>query len=171
MNKQLVKGFMKNVKVLLRRKGEIRISHKVGEPYNKWKLVKKAEKIGLILHECVAFSQRQISGYVEGGMGTVSLAKSNAATEAGAHIVIDTELQKAIEEEKVPGNRKVRLSASMKLLQSPISQAKGTIDRQLHIRLRKERSLLCTLTGRESIDFFQALSALPYRTMSVEGTS
>lgn len=39
----------------------------------------------------------------------------------------------------------------MKLLQSPISQAKkGPIDRQLHIRLRKERSLLCTLTGQRA---------------------
>ncbi|KAF6149947.1 hypothetical protein GIB67_008668 [Kingdonia uniflora] len=98
--------------------------------------------------------------YAEGGMGAVSLTKSNAATEAGAHIVIDAELQKAIEEEKVPGNRKVRLSASMKLLPSPISQAKGPIDRQLHIRLRKERSLLCTLTGRESIDFFPGAISL-----------
>jgi len=62
----------------------------------------------------------------------------------------------------------------MKLLQSPISQAKGPIDRQLHIRLRKERSLLCTITGQragKALICFQALSALPYRTMSVEGTS
>ncbi|KAF6155336.1 hypothetical protein GIB67_019862 [Kingdonia uniflora] len=122
MNKQLVKGFMKNAKVLLRRKGEIHISHKVGGPYNKWKLMKKTAKIGLILHECVAFRKDKypsygnkrahgnsadlpfylgecntykfklkIIKYVERGMGVVSLTISNAATEAGSHIVIDAE--------------------------------------------------------------------------------
>ncbi|KAF6144176.1 hypothetical protein GIB67_004849, partial [Kingdonia uniflora] len=35
---------------------------------------------------------RGVWSYVEGGMGAVSLAISNVATEAGAHIVIDTEV-------------------------------------------------------------------------------
>lgn len=66
LNKRLVKGFMKNAKALVREgegKGEIHISHKEGEPYDKWDLVKKAEKIGLVLHESVPFSKNNYPGY------------------------------------------------------------------------------------------------------------
>ncbi|KAF5725357.1 hypothetical protein HS088_TW23G00078 [Tripterygium wilfordii] len=43
--------------------GEIHISHKEGDPYNKWDLVKKAEKIGLVLHEVVPFNKVDYPGY------------------------------------------------------------------------------------------------------------
>uniref|UniRef100_A0A5B7AR79 25S rRNA (uridine-N(3))-methyltransferase BMT5-like domain-containing protein n=1 Tax=Davidia involucrata TaxID=16924 RepID=A0A5B7AR79_DAVIN len=64
LNKQLVKGFLKNAKVLLRKEeGEIHVSHKEGDTYNKWDLVKKAEKIGLVLHESVPFCKNKYPGY------------------------------------------------------------------------------------------------------------
>ncbi|KAI8524851.1 hypothetical protein RHMOL_Rhmol13G0181900 [Rhododendron molle] len=64
LNKQLIKGFLRNAKLLLRKEeGEIHISHKDGEPYNKWDLVKKAEKIGLALHESVPFCKEKYPGY------------------------------------------------------------------------------------------------------------
>ncbi|KAM7265169.1 hypothetical protein ACFE04_002852 [Oxalis oulophora] len=56
LNKRLVKGFLSNSKVLLKQEeGEIHITNKEGFPYNKWDLVRKAEKIGLVLHETVPF--------------------------------------------------------------------------------------------------------------------
>lgn len=72
---------------------------------------------------------------------------------------------------KVPGNSKVKLSASMKLLQSPISQAKGPIDRQLHIRLRKERSLLCTITGQLPPPAHPSMLRPLYRTDEIPSAS
>lgn len=60
----LVKGFLKNAKLLLRKQGgEIHVSHKKGDPYDKWNLVKKAEKIGLVLHEVVPFRRNDYPGY------------------------------------------------------------------------------------------------------------
>lgn len=61
----------------------------------------------------------------------------------------------------------------MKLLQSPISQAKVLKEGSFISDYEKKEaySVLSLALERESIDFFQALSALPYRTMSVEGTS
>jgi 25S rRNA (uracil2634-N3)-methyltransferase len=64
LNKTLVKGFLKNAKLLLRKQGgEIHVSHKKGFPYDKWDIVKKAEKIGLVLHEVVPFSRDDYPGY------------------------------------------------------------------------------------------------------------
>ncbi|CAK7323367.1 unnamed protein product [Dovyalis caffra] len=64
LNKRLIKGYLSNAKVLLREeKGEIHVAHKEGDPYDKWDLVKKAEKIGLVLHEMVPFSREDYPGY------------------------------------------------------------------------------------------------------------
>ena len=64
LNKGLVKGFLKNAKVMLKEeKGEIHVTHKEGDPYNKWELVKKAEKLGLIMHEVVPFCKQDYPGY------------------------------------------------------------------------------------------------------------
>lgn len=49
--------------MLLKEGGEIHISHKNGEPYDKWDLVKKAKKIGLALHESVPFCKDKYPGY------------------------------------------------------------------------------------------------------------
>ncbi|KAJ6991833.1 hypothetical protein NC653_015244 [Populus alba x Populus x berolinensis] len=64
LNKSLIKGYLSNAKVLLKQdKGEIHVTHKEGDPYDKWDLVKKAEKIGLGLHEIVPFSRGDYPGY------------------------------------------------------------------------------------------------------------
>ncbi|KAK9268096.1 hypothetical protein L1049_010535 [Liquidambar formosana] len=64
LNKSLVKEFLKNAKVLLKEgNGEIHVSHKEGDPYDKWDLVKKAEKIELVLHETVPFCKDNYPGY------------------------------------------------------------------------------------------------------------
>ena len=55
---------MKNAKVMLKEgKGEIHVSHKEGDPYDKWELVNKAEKIGLIIHQVVPFCKQDYPGY------------------------------------------------------------------------------------------------------------
>ncbi|KAK0598297.1 hypothetical protein LWI29_033441 [Acer saccharum] len=64
LNKGLVKGFLKNAKVMLKEgKGAIHVSHKEGDPYDKWELVNKAEKIGLIIHQVVPFCKQDYPGY------------------------------------------------------------------------------------------------------------
>lgn len=64
LNKELVKGFLRNAKLLLKEEnGEIHVTHKEGDPYNKWELVKKAEKIGLTLQEVVPFCKLDYPGY------------------------------------------------------------------------------------------------------------
>uniref|UniRef100_A0A2N9FVR0 25S rRNA (uridine-N(3))-methyltransferase BMT5-like domain-containing protein n=1 Tax=Fagus sylvatica TaxID=28930 RepID=A0A2N9FVR0_FAGSY len=63
LNKRLVKSFLKNAKVLLRKEGEIHVAHKEGEPYSKWDLVGIAEEIGLVLHDVVPFYKDDYRGY------------------------------------------------------------------------------------------------------------
>ena len=63
LNKRLVKSFLKNSKVLLRKEGEIHVAHKEGEPYSKWDLVGIAEEIGLVLHDVVPFYKDEYPGY------------------------------------------------------------------------------------------------------------
>ncbi|KAL9671537.1 hypothetical protein QQ045_009106 [Rhodiola kirilowii] len=64
LNKKLVKEFLKNARELIKSgKGEIHVTHKEGDPYNKWDLVKKAEKNGLILHEVSPFNKGIYPGY------------------------------------------------------------------------------------------------------------
>lgn len=64
LNKKLVKGFLGNAKALLRKEGgEIHVSHKEGGPYNKWDLVNKAKKRGLVLHQAVPFFKNDYPGY------------------------------------------------------------------------------------------------------------
>ncbi|KAI4296078.1 hypothetical protein L6164_036067 [Bauhinia variegata] len=64
LNKALVTGFLSNAKALLRKEGgEIHVTHKEGDPYNKWDLVKKAEKTGLVLHQVVPFFKHEYPGY------------------------------------------------------------------------------------------------------------
>lgn len=66
LNKQLVKGFLRNAKVLLKKEnGEIHVTHKTGEPYDKWDLVKKAAKIDLVLYEAPPFLKHKYPGYTQ----------------------------------------------------------------------------------------------------------
>ncbi|XP_057512587.1 uncharacterized protein At4g26485-like isoform X1 [Actinidia eriantha] len=64
LNKQLVKGYLMNGKVLLmKEEGEIHVTNKDGYPYDKWDLVKKAKKIGLALHVSIPFCKDKYPGY------------------------------------------------------------------------------------------------------------
>lgn len=64
MNKQLVKGFLMNAKLLLMSPaGEVHVSHKEGEPYSQWDLAKKAAKVGLAFHQKVPFRRTDYPGY------------------------------------------------------------------------------------------------------------
>ncbi|XP_057757802.1 uncharacterized protein At4g26485-like isoform X1 [Arachis stenosperma] len=64
LNKRLVKGFLSNAKILVRKEGgEIHVTHKEGDPYSKWGLVKKAEKRGLVLQQAVPFFKDDYPGY------------------------------------------------------------------------------------------------------------
>ncbi|XP_021828102.1 uncharacterized protein At4g26485-like [Prunus avium] len=64
LNKRLVKGFLQNAKLLLKKEGgEIHITHKEGHPYNKWDLVRKAHKIGLLLTQTLPFRKDDYPGY------------------------------------------------------------------------------------------------------------
>ncbi|KAK9065229.1 hypothetical protein SSX86_016612 [Deinandra increscens subsp. villosa] len=66
LNKQLVKGFMRNAKTLLKREnGEIHVTHKIGEIYDRWDLVKKADKIGLVVYETTPFFRSMYPGYTQ----------------------------------------------------------------------------------------------------------
>ncbi|KAI3765379.1 hypothetical protein L2E82_15412 [Cichorium intybus] len=66
LNKELVKGFMRNAKVLLKKEnGEIHVTHKLGEPYDKWDLVKEAKKIGLVNHNTKPFFKDRYPGYAQ----------------------------------------------------------------------------------------------------------
>lgn len=64
LNKNLIKGFLRNAKSLLKENGEVHVSHKEGDPYDKWELEKKAKKIGLVVKDIVAFSKDDYPGYV-----------------------------------------------------------------------------------------------------------
>ncbi|KAD7117438.1 hypothetical protein E3N88_04706 [Mikania micrantha] len=66
LNKELVKGFLRNAKMLLKKdNGEIHITHKLGEPYDKWDLVKKAHKIDLVLNGTTPFFRNIYPGYAQ----------------------------------------------------------------------------------------------------------
>lgn len=59
-----MKGFLKNAKLMLKEeKGEIHVSHKQGDPYDKWDLVNKGEKIGLDMFLVVPFFKDDYPGY------------------------------------------------------------------------------------------------------------
>ncbi|XP_050208758.1 uncharacterized protein At4g26485-like [Mercurialis annua] len=64
LNKLLIKGFLSNAKVLLKENNsEIHVTNKEGDPYDKWGLVKKAKKIGLLTHDIVPFFRDDYPGY------------------------------------------------------------------------------------------------------------
>ncbi|XP_027933262.1 uncharacterized protein At4g26485-like [Vigna unguiculata] len=64
LNKKLLKGFLANAKALLKKDGgEIHVTQKEGDPYNKWDLVKKAENKGLVLLQVEPFLKDEYDGY------------------------------------------------------------------------------------------------------------
>ncbi|RCV12145.1 hypothetical protein SETIT_2G246000v2 [Setaria italica] len=63
LHKKLVSGFFRNACHLLRRHGEIHISHKTGHPYDRWDLERLASKSSLVLIEKVGFHKEDYPGY------------------------------------------------------------------------------------------------------------
>ena len=63
LHKKLVKGYFRNAQFLLRPFGEIHVSHKTGDPYDKWGLERIAAKFSLILVEKVGFQKADYPGY------------------------------------------------------------------------------------------------------------
>lgn len=63
-HRHLLKMFFKNAKTMVSEIGEIHVTHKEGDPYNKWELVKQAEECGLLLKESVNFRIEHYPGYV-----------------------------------------------------------------------------------------------------------
>ncbi|XP_037493317.1 uncharacterized protein At4g26485 isoform X2 [Jatropha curcas] len=64
LNKGLIKGFLSNSRALLKGdNGEIHVTHKEGDPYDKWDLVKTAEKLGLVMYKTVPFNKNDYPGY------------------------------------------------------------------------------------------------------------
>ncbi|CAJ2658142.1 uncharacterized protein At4g26485-like isoform X1 [Trifolium pratense] len=86
LNKKLLKGFMTNAKALIKKDGggEIHVTHKEGDPYNKWDLVRKAEKRGLFLHQSVPFFKDDYPGYdnkrAHGKLSDLSFPVGEAST-------------------------------------------------------------------------------------------
>ncbi|KAJ3677552.1 hypothetical protein LUZ60_003276 [Juncus effusus] len=63
LHRSLVLGFFKNSRQMLRPYGEIHVSHKTGEPYNKWNLEELAMKSSLFLTGLVRFDIKDYPGY------------------------------------------------------------------------------------------------------------
>lgn len=62
-HRSLLKMFFMNARTILHEIGEIHVSHKEGDPYKKWELVKQAEECGLFLKESVPFTVVDYPGY------------------------------------------------------------------------------------------------------------
>ncbi|KAK9005325.1 hypothetical protein V6N11_042765 [Hibiscus sabdariffa] len=59
----LVQGFFRNARVMLRANGEIHINHKTGTPFCLWNLEKLASESSLVLFQCVDFNIEDYPGY------------------------------------------------------------------------------------------------------------
>ncbi|KAK9026095.1 hypothetical protein V6N11_038943 [Hibiscus sabdariffa] len=62
-HKNLVQGFFRNARVMLRANGEIHINHKTGTPFCLWNLEKLASESSLVLFQCVDFNIEDYPGY------------------------------------------------------------------------------------------------------------
>ncbi|XP_059069424.1 heavy metal-associated isoprenylated plant protein 41 [Cryptomeria japonica] len=62
-HRHLLKMFFKNGMAMLNNMGEIHVTHKEKDPYDKWKLVEQAETCGLLFKESVDFNKAEYPGY------------------------------------------------------------------------------------------------------------
>ncbi|GMJ10510.1 hypothetical protein HRI_004720200 [Hibiscus trionum] len=63
MHKNLVQGFFRNARGMLRSNGEIHVNHKTGTPFCLWNLEKLASESSLVLFQCVDFNIEDYPGY------------------------------------------------------------------------------------------------------------
>ncbi|XP_020599466.1 uncharacterized protein At4g26485-like [Phalaenopsis equestris] len=64
MHKALLCGFFSSARCLLSENGEIHVSHRDDEPYNKWEIRGLAMERGLVLKETVEFQINDYPGYL-----------------------------------------------------------------------------------------------------------
>ncbi|TVU09954.1 hypothetical protein EJB05_43453, partial [Eragrostis curvula] len=63
LHKKLVSSFFNNAFHMLHRYGEIHVSHKMGQPYDRWELEHLAAEASLIMFEKVCFQKEDYPGY------------------------------------------------------------------------------------------------------------
>ncbi|KAM7250694.1 hypothetical protein ACFE04_022577 [Oxalis oulophora] len=63
-HKEVVNGFFKNARYMLRPDGEVHVNHKTGYPYYLWDIKGLARENSLVLTECIAFNIDHYPGYV-----------------------------------------------------------------------------------------------------------
>ncbi|KAI8553066.1 hypothetical protein RHMOL_Rhmol06G0316100 [Rhododendron molle] len=63
MHRDIVHGFLRNARGMLRANGEIHVNHKTTSPYNQWNLEELASQNSLALIECVDFRAEDYPGY------------------------------------------------------------------------------------------------------------
>ncbi|XP_051195928.1 uncharacterized protein At4g26485 [Lolium perenne] len=59
----LVRRFFRNASHLLRPDGEIHLSHKTGQPYDRWQIEELAHEFSLVISEMVTFRKQDYPGY------------------------------------------------------------------------------------------------------------
>ena len=59
----LVRRFFRNASYLLHPDGEVHVSHKKGEPYNRWQIEDLASEFSLAMFKAVAFRKEDYPGY------------------------------------------------------------------------------------------------------------
>ncbi|MCL7050719.1 hypothetical protein MKW94_022777 [Papaver nudicaule] len=62
-HKNLLSGFFKSARKMLKKDGEVHVAHRDDHPYNAWEIEELANEAGLILKEAVDFHSFQYVGY------------------------------------------------------------------------------------------------------------
>nr|GEU83983.1 heavy metal-associated isoprenylated plant protein 41-like [Tanacetum cinerariifolium] len=63
VHRALVRGFFKNASMILSAQGEVHVTHKTTNPFNKWNLAQLANEVGLKLIETQDFHIEDYPGY------------------------------------------------------------------------------------------------------------
>ena len=58
-----MRGFFRNASPLLHPDGEIHVSHKTGQPYDRWQIEELASEFSLVISEVVTFRKEDYPGY------------------------------------------------------------------------------------------------------------
>ncbi|KAL7130720.1 hypothetical protein ABFS83_13G152700 [Erythranthe nasuta] len=83
LHKEVVRGFLRNGREMLTRRGEIHVTHKIGEPFSQWGIEELGREVGLVLTEKAAFSVSDYPGYENKRGGEGSSCRSSDTFPAG----------------------------------------------------------------------------------------
>ncbi|WOG97877.1 hypothetical protein DCAR_0417218 [Daucus carota subsp. sativus] len=64
LHKGVVRGFLRNAIAMLAPNGQVHITHKIEEPYNRWGIMELAEQTGFCLLDISGFCPWEYAGYV-----------------------------------------------------------------------------------------------------------